>query len=153
MKVYVSDLDSDQITILDYNKQELTYSISNELAVDETNYQQEYLKQPAKYAFWSAVLQSAKLNLAAKTHELENVHAALYQGINKQLQDAKVRPTKDLIESYIVLQDSYKKALKQVDICEYSVGQVTYLVKAFEQRKDMLISYGSEMRRDKNYGN
>lgn len=153
MKVFVNDLDSDRIDVIDYNGQMTTYSVSQELAVNEQNYQQEFIRQPAKYAFWSAVLQQAKYVLAAQESRLEKVHAQVYNKVNTALLKEGMRPTKDLIEAQIVLDDEYQKAKSQVETCEYSVSQVQYLVKAFEQRKDMLVQFGADMRKDNNYGN
>ena len=153
MKVFVSDLDTDRIDVVDYNGQMTTYSVSRELAVNEENYQQEFIKQPAKYAFWSAVLQQAKYVLASQQSKLEKVHAQLYNEVYTTLSKEGMRPTKDLIEAQIILEDPYQEAQAQVESCEYSVSQVQYLVKAFEQRKDMLVQFGADMRKDNNYGN
>lgn len=153
MKVFVNDLDSDTINIVDYNGQMTTYSVRQELAVNEQNYQKEFIAQPAKYAFWSAVLQQAKYVLSSQQNALEKVHAELYNDVNVRLVGEGMRPTKDLIEAQIILDDRYQEAQSRVDTCEYSVSQVQYLVKAFEQRKDMLVQFGADMRKDSNYGN
>ena len=153
MKVFVNDLSSDEITVVDYNGEATTYSVKQELAVDEHDYQQEFLSQPAKYAFWTAVLQKARLVLAGQQAQLDKLHARLYQQVVHKLDQEGVRATKDLVESRILQDDAYQQQLATVNNCEYSAGQVQYLVKAFEQRKDMLVQFGASQRQEQSYGN
>jgi len=153
MKAYVNDLDTDTITVQDYNGIKHEYSIQKELEVDESNYQKAFIEQPAKYAFWSAVLQEAKLVLKQQEDLLERKHAECYNKAYQKYLEEGIRPTKDLLEAQIALDPAYQEAQNRVNTADYSMGRVQFIVKVFEQRAQMLISYGADKRQENNYGN
>jgi len=143
----------DKLTVVDYNGEAQDYSVRDMLYVDETNYQTEYLKQPAMYAYWSSVLQEAKRVQSEQENQLEKTHAELYNTAYNKLKDEGIKPTKDLIEAQIEQSDDYYIAKQRVDTATYSAGRITFLVKALEQRASMLQSFGADQRKDKTFGN
>lgn len=143
------DFDFDTIRIVDGDGQFKDYSMRNELEIPELGYLELMKEQPARYAYWSSVYQTVKYQQEQKQHELDKVHAELYQAVYQALVEQKTRPTKDMVESAILLEDSYQKALAAVDAANHLTGQLQYLVKAFDQRKDMLIQFGAEQRQAK----
>ena len=153
MKAFVNDLDMDEITVVDYNGEEQKYSVNDIVKVDELNYQQEFINQPAKYAYWSSVLQAAKRVAAEQEAALDKQHAVAYNKVYEVLNSKNMRPTKDLIESYIEQDEDYQNAKQRVIVADYSAGRIQYLVKALEQRENMLVQLGADIRKEKNYGN
>ena len=152
-KIYVSELGMDKITIIDYNGESKTFSMGDIVRVDETNYQQEFIAQPAKYTYFANVLQSAKRVQAEQEDLLAKLHGELYNKAYNQLKDDGIKPTKDLIEAQIEQDDAYYKAKQRLAAAVESVGRANYLVKALEQRAQMLQSYGADQRKDFKYGN
>lgn len=114
---------------------------------NELNYIEEYEKQASKYIFWSEVYQYAKRVVASENNKLDAIHANLYNQFANNSTDKK-RPTKDQIESQIICSNSYQKQRNIVDIYTYKMGIFQSVVKALDQRKDMLIQYGAEMRKE-----
>lgn len=153
MKAYVNDLDMDKITVVDYNGEAQTYSVRDLVYVDENNYQQEFIAQPAKYAYWSSVLQAAKRVQSEQENMLEKKHAELYNEAYNRLKESGIKPTKDLIEAQIEQDDEYYQAKQRVSEAEYSAGRINFLVKTLEQRAQMLISFGADQRKDAKFGN
>jgi len=152
-KVYVNDLDMDKITVVDYNGQYQEYSVNDLVYVDETNYQKEFIEPPAKYAFWTIVLQQAKRVQAEQEDQLKQTHDRMYNEAYNALKDQGIKPTKDLIEAQIGQSDEYFQAKQRTNEADYSAGRVAYLVKALEQRANMLQSYGADQRKVNTYGN
>lgn len=153
MKAYVNDLDLETIEVIDYNGQKQEYSVQEILHVDETNYQQEFLKQPSIYAFWATVLEKGKLVTKQQEDILNQVHAKCYNRYYKQFLDSGTKPTKDMVEAQILNDEDYSKQLSVLNNTKYATERVQYLVKALEQRAQMLISYGADQRKEKDYGN
>lgn len=147
-EIKVAKLDFDTFRLLDGSTGEVqTYSLHDLLKVNQQNYQEEFLQQPAKYVYWQAVLQNLKAYEESTEREAEHAHADSYnEAYNYFRKQGNARPTKDLIESAILLDDTYQEKLEAVEQAKESVGIINAIVKAFEQRKDMLIQFGAEQR-------
>lgn len=151
--IWVRDLDEDSITIVDYNGQAETYSMSQELRVDEDNYRQEFIQQAPKYSYWMNALQQAKLVQADHDNRLTKLRGELYIKYRAQLEAEGKKPPAVMIEAAIGSDKDYLDAKAQLDYANFNVGRVQGLVKAFEQRAQMLISYGADQRADQRNGN
>lgn len=141
-----------KIVLLDQKGQETEYNIDNELAVNENNYLQEFLDQARKYSFWSDKLTIAHRQVSGAEQEADLLHAKLYDVKYLELSKTKSRPTKDMVEASILQDKDYQSALTKVQDCVFVENQLKFIVKSFEQRKDMLIQFGADMRKDKNIG-
>lgn len=128
------------------------YNIDSELMVNDNNYQQEFLDQPRKYSFWADKLAIANRQLAGAQQAADLLHAQLYKKHFLELIKSKLRPTKDMVESDILQEQDYQTALSNIEYCAFVVEQLKVVVKAFEHRKDMLIQYGADARKDKDMG-
>lgn len=152
LDIRVDSIDFDTIRITDENGETTTYNVNAELQVHEFNVRQAFLEQPAKYAFWSAVLE--KLKMYQETYELQlsTKRAELYDSSRLLLVERGIqKPTKDQIEAEIALDSEYQKVANNVIVMNYNVRRLTAFVKAVEQRKDMLIQYGADLRRENEY--
>lgn len=155
-EIVVSKLDFDSFRLRDaYTGEVVDYSLRDELKVNEDNYEQEYLNQPAKYVYWQAVYQNLKSYQESVEREADIVHANAYNEAYNFLKQNKgiTRPTKDLIDSAIMQDKDYQKELEKVEEAHRAVGIIGSIVKAFEQRKDMLIQFGAEQRANRNNSN
>jgi asparagine synthetase B (glutamine-hydrolysing) len=153
LEILVGDLNFDMITIKDETGSYQEYDLRNELRVNEQNLNQEMLQQPAKYIYWSSILERLRFYQESKELELEQEEARLDSRARKHYLDAgNPKPTKDMVEAFIKQQDEYAAAQKQVHMYNHLVGRVARIVKAFEQRKDMLQSYGKQLYEQRQYG-
>lgn len=144
--------DKQEISLIDQTGKETIYNIDNELLVNDNNYQQEYLRQAQKYSFWSDKLAISNRQVSGAEQEVDLMHAKLYKKYFLELTKAKLRPTKDMVESEIVQDPAYQKVLTNLNQSKFVEEKLKFIVKAFEQRKDMLIQFGAEMRKDKEMG-
>lgn len=152
MEITVGAFDFDKITIKDLSGETVTYDLTEELKVNEFNVVQEFLHQSAKYVYWGSILEKVKLYRETTELKAETYKASIYEHSRMVLiQAGTAKPTKEQVLSQIMLDESYIKILEEYQTYNYLVGQLTYVVKAFEQRKDMLIQYGAEQRRMKEY--
>lgn len=144
--------DFDKITIKDGNGDSHTYDLTEELRVNEFNVVKEFSEQSSKYVYWASILEKVKMYKESAELKAETYRASIYEQARLALVDTGVnKPTKEQVSAQILQDESYVKLLEGVNTYTYLVGQLTYVVKAFEQRKDMLIQYGAELRRVKDY--
>ena len=150
--IKIKSTGGEQIEILDQTGKSVIYDIDQELLVNDNNYQQEYLRQAQKYSFWADKLAIANRQVSGAEQQLDLIHAKLYHKYFLDLSKSKARPTKDMVESEIIQDDSYQQALNSLNQCSFVEEKLKFIVKAFEQRKDMLIQFGAEMRKDREIG-
>ncbi|AGY47399.1 hypothetical protein Grass_134 [Bacillus phage Grass] len=152
LDVNIGSLDFYKLRLIDENGQYQEYDLEDLLKVNEDNYMQEMIEQPSKYIYWSSVLERLKFYQESVELELETVVASLDQEARDYLKDTVPKPTKDMVESYIKRQPAYKSVRDKEIHYNYIVGRVQRIVKAFEQRKDMLQSYGKQVIDNQQYG-
>lgn len=148
----VTSIDFDKIRITDANGETKTYSIQDELKVNKFNVREEFLFQSSKYAYWCSVLE--QLKLYEETYELQTDRkkAEIYEPSRKALiAEGIPKPTKDQIEAKVILDDEYYQLCNNVVAIHHQVDQLKSVVKAFEQRKDMLVQYGADQRKEMEY--
>lgn len=153
LQLKVDDLlDFSEIRITDENGETRTYNIDKELKVNEFSIRKAFLEQPSKYAYWSSVLEKLKLYQESYELQLSTKKADLYDPTRKELIDNGIqRPTKDQIEAMILTDEEVQRLSKAVVAMNYNVRRISAFTKAVEQRKDMLVQYGADLRRDVEY--
>lgn len=152
LDIKVDKIDFQFLRILDENGEFVEFNLEEELKVNEDNLLQEMLHQPSKYIYWSSLLEKIKYFQERVELELELVVANLDKEARAFLESQGTKPTKDSVEAYIKRTDKYKAARENCLYFEYIAGRVARIVKAFEQRKDMLQSYGKQIAENKEYG-
>lgn len=152
LDIRVTNLDFGTLRVTDANGETITYNLKDELAVNNFNVREEFLKQPAKYSYWTSLLEQLRLYQEMFELKAEKRKSVLYEPSRQALiLEGIAKPTKDQIEARIMLDDEYYKLKTDVVNTAFNVRQLQYVVKAFEQRKDMLVQYGADLRRDFEY--
>lgn len=155
-EIKIPSLDFDRFKLVDINTGKVVeYSLKDELSINRETYQSDFIDQPAKYVYWQAVLQNLKAYEESVERKSDIQHAHSYNyAYNYLKKETKVnRPTKDMIESIILRDKNYQKSLELVEEAKENVGIVNSIVKAYEQRRDMLIQLGADERLSKQNSN
>lgn len=152
LEVKVDSLDFDQINIIDENKQFETFNLKKELAVNEHNLLTEMLEQPSKYIYWSSVLEKLKFFQESTELQLEFLVATLDKQARDEMKQIGEKPTKDSVDAFIKRSEKYQAMRQSCLGYDYVIGRVQRIVRAFEQRKDMLQSYGKQVLENQLYG-
>lgn len=148
----VNDLRVDTIRVVDQSGQFVEYDLHSELRINEHNLQEDIQQQASKYVYWSSLLAQVRGFLEASELKVEEVKAKYYEpGREHYVTKGVAKPTKDQIESFIVLQPEYQEARQQLIAYQKHEQHLRYIVKAFEQRKDMLIQIGADLRQQRDY--
>ncbi len=152
MDIKLTALDFDTLSVVDANGEKVTYQLYDELRINEFNVQKEFYEQPSKYVYWTSLLERMRLQQESEQLAIDRLKAQLYEPSRTALiVKGTAKPTKDQIDSKITLNKEYQLLLKSYVTTQYTVQKLQYVVKAFEQRKDMLIQIGAELRRQKDY--
>lgn len=153
LQLKVDSIDFREIRITDENGETKTYDIQEELVIHPHSVRLAFLEQPAKYAFWSSVLEKIKLYQESYELMLATKKAEVYELSRSDLiASGTAKPTKDQIEARVMLDPEVQELNRTVLQSTYNVRRLTTFVKAIEQRKDMLIQYGADLRREYEYG-
>jgi hypothetical protein len=152
LDIKVDSFDFDLLRLIDETGQFVEYNLRRELAVNEGNLLQEMLQQPSKYVYWASLLEKINMFQESTELELELVVARLDKQARKDCEDNNIKPTKDIVDAWIKRTEEYVAARKNCQYYDYIAGRVQRIVKAFEQRKDMLQSYGKQIADQKGHG-
>lgn len=144
----LDNLDFNYLRLIDETGNFVEIDLKEELSVNEDILEREMLQQPSKYVYWSSILE--KLRLFQENAELEL--DILLGKLDKEARDSLEKPTKDAVDGYIKRTEAYKVAKEKCNYYDYLVKRLQFIVRAFEQRKDMLQSYGKQKAHDRSYG-
>lgn len=145
-------MDFDTIRIRDVNGQFVEYDLKEQLTINEYDLQSEFKLQASKYVYWASILEQVRGYLESSELTEEQTRAQLYEPARIALINAgTAKPTKDQVEAWILQQEEYISARQQVLIYNKYVKHLQYIVKAFEQRRDMMQQIGADKRRQTEY--
>jgi hypothetical protein len=152
LDINIDSLDFQFIRLIDESGQYVELDLKTELSVNEDNLEREMLEQPSKYVYWSAILERIRFFKESAELEMELLLGELDKEAREELPKHEVKATKDSVDAYIKRTENYKIAREKCNYYEYLVKRVQFIVRALEQRKDMLQSYGKQVTHDKSYG-
>jgi len=104
------------------------------VSFDDNNIEEEMEKQASKYAHFHALLMIGKRALDTSVRELDRVSAQLSQEYRKTASKA----TAKAVEDFVFCHPDYVEQRRVMDDTSFRYGLLKGLVKALEQRKDML---------------
>lgn len=152
MEITIDDLEFSRITIVDAHGNREERNLQDELMINPHNIEDELYEQPQKYVYYTALLEKVRSYLESAKLAEEMTHARMYEPARETLVNSTGRnPTKDQIESHILVQEEYSSKREQVIILEATVKNLQYVVRAFEQRKDMLVQLSTHERKREEY--
>jgi hypothetical protein len=152
VEIKIDQFDFDTLVLTDETGQTITYNLREELKVNEANLLQEMLHQPSKFIYWASIYEKLKYFQEAKELEAERVIARIDTEAREYYKGTETKATKDVVEAYRKSKDEYHEVMTELNYYDFIVGKILRIVKAFEQRKDMLQSYGKQVLEQKGYG-
>lgn len=152
VEINIDSLDFSTIILRDRNNKEEKLDVLEDLKVNEFDLQNELYTQPSKYMYYTSLLETVRAYYESSELQLEQTWARLYEPARTALiQGGTQRPTKDQIESWIYQQDEYIGKKNAANHYSSLVKKLQYIVKSFEQRKDMLIQLATDSRKQREY--
>lgn len=138
-------------------------NLAEDLAIDYVNINEAFCEQPAKFAWWATVASQAKALVDAKKAELERAEDYLKKTLVGEL-DAEVRMTLEMngekvtetkVTNGIYIHPKYKESQEKYYTLKGELLELQQKMaildiarESMNQRKDMLISLGAQLRQE-----
>lgn len=152
MDIMVDNLNFSSLRLKDETGEFIEYDMTKELRVNEDNLMREMLEQPSKYIYWATILERIKMFEESVELELEILVAHLDEKARMEIEGRGAKATKDSVDAFVKRQPEYEAKRRSLQYYNQISGRMQRIVKAFEQRKDMLQSYGKQIAEQKSFG-
>ncbi|QYC50832.1 hypothetical protein KQUDLBSD_CDS0132 [Staphylococcus phage PG-2021_40] len=153
LEVRVDHIDTDTIRVVDSQGQTVDYDVLSDLSVHDYNANDELREQHVKYRKYANIYNRLSYYLEEEEIKLVTISSQINLDIRNQYQATNGKPpTKDVVEAEIQTKQKYIDQLRIVNHLKYQKTQLQYILKAFEQRKDMLVQYTAHLRKDIEHG-
>jgi hypothetical protein len=123
-----------------------TLSLASLFEVDEVDLDKEYREQSALYAYFVVEAAKAEREHASAVDEKDFVHAECDEFYREEIRDTGVKLTEAMVESAIIQDDEYREVRIQLLRAKEHWTILKGIVRALEQRANMLISLGAHRR-------
>lgn len=153
LEIKVDHIDSDVIRVVDNQGQTVDYDVKADLSVHDYNANDELREQHVKYRKYANIFNRLSYYLEEEEIRLVTISSQINLDIRNHYQSTNGKPpTKDVVEAEIQTRQNYIDQLRIVNHLKYQKTQLQYILKAFEQRKDMLVQYTAHLRKDIEHG-
>lgn len=137
------------LNFVDASGKDFTINLVQALSISDATIENDMANQPALYVWWASILERAKLRLKQAQDNEEYTRSLLAAEIRKENPKITVAALSDAL----MLSEDYREAREDIRYWEGEVGILSYVVKAFEQRKDMLVQKSAQLRKTMNNEN
>lgn len=134
--------------LLKVDGKSITINLADLFLIDEANLTKEYSRQAALYA-WLGVV-GAKADHKASMADLakDQEYARTDEAYREQFDASGRKMTEPQVKSLILIDKDYMRASANELALKYDSKLIQALIKALDQRADMLISLGSHLRHE-----
>lgn len=126
--------------------------LAMDLQINPTNIDDAIIRQAGLYAYYASAHADAEGRLRQAKLERDVFSAAL----DKQIRDTALargqKLTEKQVEMQIMLHPDWKARVQRVNELEAAVSQLEGLVRAFAQKKDMLVTHATNLRAERQQG-
>lgn len=139
-------MDLDTVAVLKFvsqNGEPISYDLKQELSFSDATLMRDMEAQPAKYAWWTSVLERARIKMKQSEDTLDYVKAT----VSNEVRSAGLVKTVAAVTDAVVVNSSYQEALANLRYWQGEVDMLTYVVKSFEQRERMLMQKSAQLRK------
>lgn len=129
----------------------VTFNALEELAISEDTLSNDFMEQAGKYAWWATLAETAKAHRDNLEAIMDKVEAEADTRVRKKLDVEGIKITESLVKSRIKLDEQYQESLKAYVKAKKNASIIEKIVRAFDHRKEMLISLGAHLREEKGH--
>jgi len=129
---------------------EYNATLEEDIEIDPSDLDAEFVEQPRKFAWWAMVCELAKDQLARRKYDMEKLYAKVDADKRMDAVKNKVKKTERMIENEVITDKRYQQAMLKFLDAKKQHGILYAGKQAFEQRKEMLISLGANYRAEGN---
>jgi len=125
-------------------------SLEDDIKIDPSDLDAEFVEQSRKYAWWAILSEMAKDLVSKQKYDLDILYAQLDHEKRSQALVAKVKLTEKMVENEVITDKRYQAKMKEYLESKRQYGVLQAGREAFTQRKEMLISLGANYRAEGN---
>lgn len=126
----------------------LTYDLQKELEINEYQLEDQMMEHASKYALWSSYSVVAERYEHACETELEVAEANADSLAREQLNARGIpKPTVGQVNAEIALNEDVYAAKTKLSEAKGYASSLKYILKALDQRKDMLVNLSAQHRK------
>ena len=126
------------------------FRIDDIFAVDEDNISKEFMQQASLYGFFATIMATAEDIANRASFDVDQEYALCDSDARNSLDRNGMKYTEAVIKGMVYQYESYQKTVAINNKCQYDFKLLKALVKALEQRAEMLVSLGSHLRHESN---
>lgn len=123
--------------------------LKEELEIDKNSLSDEFTTQAAKFAWWGVLAELAGGKRDRLKAQLDALHVALDLEIRTEIRKTGVKKTEGAILSEVKSDVTYRALTVSFLAAKEQAGVLQVATRSFEQRKDMLISLGATLRKER----
>ena len=130
----------------------ITYqsSLEDDITINPTDLDAEFVEQPRKYVWWAILSEVAKDLMGQKKYQMELLYAKLDHEKRTAAMTNKVKLTEKMVENEVITDPRYQRIMSEYLSIKKDYGMLSAGRDAFTQRKEMLISLGANYRAEGN---
>jgi hypothetical protein len=131
---------------IEINKENYESELYDNLTIDDTDLDKEFVEQPRLFAWWAAVETLIKDLYETKKTQLKRDYAVIDARVREEGKITETRLTEKMIENTVITDPKYQIAENELAEIRKQFSLAHVGKEAFEQRKEMLISLGANRR-------
>lgn len=130
------------------NGQVKQFDVAEELSISKATLNEDFIEQAGKYAWWSVLAEIAKSYVESTKNAMEKAEAEADKRARTQLQLDGIKITETAVDRAIKLDEEYQAAVNAHLSAKKNAAILEKIARAFEQRKEMLINLGANLRNE-----
>jgi len=131
-----------------HGSKELEFDIMDVFDIDNDDLSKEFSKQPALFAYFSALQADAERLTALAEFDRDAEYAAADEAYRHALDLQDKKYTEAVIRSNVLQDEDYDAANRKFLEFQYFSNLLKLIVRALSQRSEMLISLGAQIRQE-----
>jgi len=124
------------------------FNLGDVFSINETELSKEYASQASLYAYFAQLSAFADHSVMIKDLSRDQEYARADEACRAELERNNKKYTEAVVKSMILQDVDYDKAYKRHAQAVYDASLLKSIVRALEQRANMLISLGSHLRHE-----
>lgn len=125
-----------------------TDTVSEDLFVNDSDLNEEFIKQAGSFAWYAVLCAEAESYRDKLKFELEVLEADLDKQVREEIELRGDKVTEKVVNSEVLRKQEYKDAKEELLEANRRLGIMKAIKEGMVQKKDMLISLGANMRNE-----
>jgi len=132
---------------ISYGKEDFSFNLNAELAIDENIINREVKEQPSSYAFLNMLYKKLIRAFKEAEKKMERKHSQLFLKYKQEKEDSGRSLNNDSVKAKINIDPVYNELWNEFIEAEHQAMVLEVCVKAFEQRVNLIQTLSANIRK------